>query len=191
MLDDRVPSESIPEAAQETTAQQTAQQPAPEPTTTGAQAPADATAPETAQATVEAVPIPQATVEAPTGPVTPLEGLRVRQITETQPEPVLGSVAADQGEGGFLFEAMFTPWGGGVKSIQLVNYVEEVDDDSPYVVLEQLQGQGQAAYSYPMAANWIDINGARLPLSNQRWRVSGATATSVTFTLEIEDADGA
>ncbi|QNN21093.1 membrane protein insertase YidC [Planctomycetales bacterium ZRK34] len=127
----------------------------------------------------------------------PVEGLHVVAVTQTQPEPTLGSTERDPEANPYVLEAKFTPWGGGIKHIKLSRYSTVVDEHIPYPVQEQAvyttdTATGAASYLYPMAAYAVIVNDAKpIYVYGQRWAVDPAAtnATNATFTLTLAGAD--
>ncbi|MBI1372828.1 MAG: membrane protein insertase YidC [Phycisphaera sp.] len=115
-----------------------------------------------------------------------------------QPDPIVGSADFDQANpdaNPYMFEAQFTPWGGGVKHILLSRYSTEVDKHDPYPVQEQqvlqtytaADGSIQHGYFYPMAAESVLVNGKAIDLRAARWTVDAdrTDKTTTVFTVTL------
>lgn len=148
---------------------------------------------------------PRAVAPPPGVPVavTPIEGLHVVPVTQSQPEPVIGSPARSA-DNPFMFEAKFTPWGGGIIHVLASRFSLEVDEHVPYPLQQRLvrttftspEGEQTAVYRYPMAANSITVNGTTLPIGAGeggyvRWQVvpEATNDTQATFTLTLAGGD--
>jgi len=132
----------------------------------------------------------------PQAAVSPIAGLKVQPVTQTQPEPVIGSTVRDPEANPYTFEAKFTPWGGGIKHVLLSRYSTTVEEHIPYPVQQQAvftdDGAGNITYKYPMAAYGVIVNGGEpVYLFNQRWQVVQEKTddkTMATFALTLTDA---
>ncbi len=148
---------------------------------------------------------PVDTIETPdtVSPVPPIDSLSLgtlsaRQVFDQTP-PVIGSAQHEDNE--FNLQAEFTPWGAGIKSIQLARYSTDPLEHHPYTIQQRFgiftPGSTEPAYYYyPFAASRIIINEQHIDLFNKSWQITSDPdpATNdgrVDMQLVIESVDAA
>ena len=177
-----------------------ANQPSTEPSTeqSATSQPAGPPAPAASQpspAAATSAPAPAAS--APQPPV----GLNLHVVKEPQQDvPEIGSTDPIEENNPFKCQVRFSPWGAGVKSIDLVGYYKTVVKEQPYRVQQRLveiprtkpDGADESQYRYPMAARTITVNEQPIALHNKRWKVvevGDTTKGQAVFELTLVDPD--
>ncbi len=137
----------------------------------------DPAAPETdASAPPEPAPAPTPTPGA-------IGDLTVQQIGQPQPVPKLGSTDP---AGDYEMLVAITPWGAGVKRIELAHHSTRALEHIPYPIQQTHELLG--ARQYPLAAARLVVDGQTLALGDKRWTVAAHDDASATLTLDIADA---
>jgi YidC/Oxa1 family membrane protein insertase len=152
------------------------------------------TAPTTAPG--EAIGGVQSIVPATTQSVEAAPGTAIIEAPKTQPAAirsasdavsretiVLGSRLKD--DPNYALELAINPVGGGLDSVVLNKYKQQVDSDAPFTFERPYTDPGTAAFS----TRSVTLNGQTHDIRNQVWRAD-RTGDTATLTLDLATADG-